>query len=274
MYLVGLMHLEGRKVEQSDRKVQSRVKLPPQKQGESVLTFGQLRKAFIWLRRAALAGHVDAAVAVGVLCSQGRGVTARSELRALHYMLFAADRGSPDGLLGAAKLLLLRHQREREGVGKEEARGLQGPGRGSWEESGVERGKELVMEEEEEQGEGEGGEEGEEEDEDEEDEEDEEGSAGMEEEGGLGWGRRGGRRGRRRLSDRAQALVFLKRATAKGARDAFFLLARTLCDGDGSAREQRRGQALLLEVSRSLARMARTNSDKNKHTRTRSRARL
>jgi TPR repeat protein len=57
---------------------------------------------------------VEAAVGAGHLCRMGRGVTARNETRALNYMLFAADRNSPQGLLHAAQLLLLRHERERE----------------------------------------------------------------------------------------------------------------------------------------------------------------
>ena len=88
MYLLAMMYLEGSKVEQSDRK------------------------AFVWLRRAALQGHVDAAVLAGHLCCVGRGVTARNETRALNYMLFAADHDSPQGLLHAARLLLLRYERD------------------------------------------------------------------------------------------------------------------------------------------------------------------
>jgi len=88
MYLLANMYLEGSKVEQSDRK------------------------AFVWLRRAALQGHIDAAVLAGHLCCDGRGVTARNETRALNYMLFAADHDSPQGLLHAARLLLLRHERD------------------------------------------------------------------------------------------------------------------------------------------------------------------
>ncbi len=48
------------------------------------------RKALVWLRRSALAEHVDAAVAAGLMCVCGRGVTAPSEERALNYFLFAA----------------------------------------------------------------------------------------------------------------------------------------------------------------------------------------
>jgi len=39
--------------------------------------------------------------------------TARSDVRALNYFLFAADNDSPRGLFHAAQLLLLRHQQER-----------------------------------------------------------------------------------------------------------------------------------------------------------------
>ena len=84
------------------------------------LTFEHVCKAFVWLRRAALQGHVDAAVGAGHLCRIGRGVTARNETRALNYMLFAADRNSPQGLLHAAQLLLLRHERERQTEGERE----------------------------------------------------------------------------------------------------------------------------------------------------------
>jgi TPR repeat protein len=48
------------------------------------------RKALVWLRRSALAEHVDAAVAAGLMCVCGLGVTAPSEERALNYFLFAA----------------------------------------------------------------------------------------------------------------------------------------------------------------------------------------
>lgn len=93
------------------------------------LTIQHVCKAFVWLRRAALQGHVDAAVAAGHLCRIGRGVTARNETRALNYMLFAADRDSPQGLLHAAQLLLLRHERETETereIEGEKARGKEG----------------------------------------------------------------------------------------------------------------------------------------------------
>ena len=99
MHALGMMYLKGIKVRQDDRK------------------------AFAWLRRSALAGNSEAAVAAGLMCEVGRGVTARSESRALNYLLFGADSDSPQALLHAGRLLLSRHKREHAAVVDEEEYG-------------------------------------------------------------------------------------------------------------------------------------------------------